>query len=246
MRIDLNADLGEGCGDDSAMLELVTSASIASGGHAGDRHTMHAACDGARRAHVRIGAHPSYEDPANFGRAVLNVAPDEVGRMVLRQIRALAMQAVAVGTRLSHVKPHGALYHAVTTDVATAEAVVKAVAGFAPGLPVLGLPGSHFLRLAADAGLRPVAEGFVDRAYNVDGSLVARLVDGAVLTRTEQVVAQAVLMATEARVTAIDGSSVPVAVDSLCLHGDTPGAVGLARSVRAALEAAGVEIAAFA
>lgn len=246
MRIDLNADLGEGCGDDSAMLEVVTSASVASGGHAGDRYTMRAACDAARRRHVRIGAHPSYEDRANFGRAVLDLAPDEVGRMVGRQLRALALQAIAAGTRLSYLKPHGALYHAVTSDSGTAEAVVKAVAGFAPGLPVLGLPGSHFLRLAAGAGLRPVAEGFADRAYNIDGNLVARFTEGAVLTETEQVVAQAVLMATEARVTAINGSSVPVAVDSICLHGDTPGAVDLARAVRAALEGAGVEIAAFA
>ncbi len=245
MRMDLNADLGEGCGDDAAMLEVVTSASVASGGHVGNRATMHAACDAARRGRVRIGAHPSYEDRINFGRLPMDVAPDEVGRLVIRQLRALAAEAVRVGAHISFVKPHGALYHAAS-DGDTAEAIVKAVAGFAPGLPVLGLPGSEFLRRASDAGLRPVAEGFADRAYNPDGGLVAREVAGSVLTEVEEVVAQAVLMATEGRVRAIDGSYVTVSVDSICLHGDTPGAVELARKVRASLESAGVEVAAFA
>ncbi len=244
--MDLNADLGEGCGDDAAMLQVVTSASIASGGHAGDRASMHAACDAARRSRVRIGAHPSYEDRANFGRVSMDVASDEVGRLVLRQLRALATEAVRVGAHISFVKPHGALYHAVASDDGTAEAVVRAVADFAPALPVLGLPGSEFLRRAEVAGLRPVAEGFADRAYTADGSLVPRSSARSVLTDVEEVTAQAVLMATQRRVRTIDGTHVPVNVDSICLHGDTPGAVALARAVRAALEFAGVEVAAFA
>lgn len=246
MRIDLNADLGEGFGDDTAMLTLVTSASIASGGHTGDRFTMHAACDAARRGHVRIGAHPSYEDRTNFGRVGLNVAPDEVARLVVRQLRALAMETVRVGARISYVKPHGALYHAVTSDRGTAAAVVKAVAGFAPGLPVLGLPGSVFLQLAAEAGLRSVAEGFADRVYTANGRLVPRTFAGSVLTDVDSIVAQAILMATEGRVRATDGSTIPLPVASICLHGDTPGALGMARAVRSALESAGVEVAAFA
>lgn len=246
MRVDLNSDLGEGCGEDAAMLEVVTSASVACGGHAGDRASMHLACDTARRGRVRIGAHPSYEDRDNFGRVSMDVAPDELGRLVLRQLRALATEAVRVGSRISYLKPHGALYHDVATHIEAAEAVVKAVAAFAPGLPVLGLPGSHFLRLASRAGLRPVTEGFADRAYAADGSLIPRSVAGSVLIDTEQVVHQAVLMATQGRVRAMDGSLVPVKVHSICLHGDTPGAVDLARAVRTALEVAGVRITAFA
>ncbi len=245
MRVDLNADLGEGCGDDAAMLEVVSSASVASGGHAGDRATMHAVCDAARRHGVRIGAHPSYEDRVNFGRAAVDAAPDEVRRLVVRQLRALAVEAARVGSRVSYVKPHGALYHAVASDVMTAGAVVEAVAAFAPGLPVLGLPGSRFLHCASEVGLAPVSEGFADRMYNADGSLVARDVEGSVLSAPGQVVAQAVLMATRGQVRAVDGSLIAVRVDSICLHGDTPGAVGLARAVRAGLESAGVEVVAF-
>ncbi|MGO1385839.1 MAG: LamB/YcsF family protein [Arachnia sp.] len=246
MRIDLNADLGEGCGEDAAMLEVVTSASVASGGHTGDRASMHLACDTARRGRVRIGAHPSYEDRVNFGRVSMDIASDELGRLVLRQLRGLAAEAVRVGSRISYLKPHGALYHDVAANIGVAESVVKAVANFAPGLPVLGLPGSHFLRLASESGLRPMAEGFADRAYAADGSLIPRSVSGSVLTDTQRVVRQAVLMATKKQVRAMDGSIIPVEVHSICLHGDTPGAVDLARAVRTALEEAGVRVAAFA
>ena len=245
MRIDLNADLGEGCGDDAAMLAVVCSASVACGGHAGDRASMHATSDAARRRHVRIGAHPSYEDRPNFGRLPLEVSPDELERSVVRQLRALAMETVRVGTTISYVKPHGALYTAVTTHPAHAEAVVSAVANWAPTLPVLGLPRSLFLRLAQEAGLRPVAEGFADRAYAPDGTLVPRSEHGAVLHDVDAVVEQAVLMATQRRVRAVDGTVIEVDVASICLHGDTPGSVRLATAVRSALEAAGVEVAAF-
>lgn len=246
MRIDLNADLGEGCGEDDALLEVVTSASIACGGHTGDRISMHAACDAARRQKVRIGAHPSYEDREHFGRRAMDVAPNEVRRLVVRQMRALATEAVRVGSRIVFVKPHGALYHAVTEDVATAGVFVHAVAQFAPGLSVLGPPDSHVLRLAVDAGLRPVAEGFADRAYLPDGRLAPRTVAGAVLLDEAEVSRRAVLMATEGVVLAVDGSRIALTVDSICLHGDTPNAARMARAVRSALDAAGVEVTAFA
>ncbi len=246
MRIDLNADLGEGCGDDAAMLEVVTSASVACGGHAGDRVSMHAASDAARRRRVRIGAHPSYEDRPNFGRLMLDVSAAELERQVVRQLRALALETVRVGSVVSYVKPHGALYNAVVANSSHATAVVHAVAQWAPALPVLGPPRSQFLRLAKEAGLRPVAEGFADRAYSPDGTLVPRSIPGSVLHDVDAVVAQAVLLATQRRVRAIDGTVIDMEVASICLHGDTPGAVGLALAVRAALEAADVEVVAFA
>lgn len=246
MRIDLNADLGEGCSDDAAMLGVVTSASVACGGHAGDRATMLSTSAAARRGRVRIGAHPSYEDRPNFGRVRLDVDPAELERQVVRQLRALATEAVQVGSTISFVKPHGALYHAMVGDPVHVAAVVRAVSQFSPGMPVLGPPRSLFLTLAREAGLRPVVEGFADRSYNPDGTLVSRAVAGAVLTNVEQVAQQAVLMATRRHVRAVDGSTVDIAVDSICLHGDTPGSVDLAVAVRSALEAAGVEVAAFA
>ncbi len=245
MRIDLNADMGEGCGDDAAMLELVSSASVACGGHAGDRVSMHATSDAARRRRVRIGAHPSYEDRPNFGRVMLDVSPTELEHQVVRQLRALAMETVRVGSVINYVKPHGALYNAVIANASHAEAVVSAVAQWAPAMPVLGPPRSLFLRLAAEVGLRPVAEGFADRAYLPDGTLVPRSVPGAVLHDVNAVVDQAVLMATEHRVRAVDGTIIEVDVASICLHGDTPGSVRLATAVRAALQEAGVDVVAF-
>ncbi|RMB59002.1 LamB/YcsF family protein [Tessaracoccus antarcticus] len=246
MRIDLNADLGEGCGDDDAMLAVVSSGSVACGGHAGDSDSMHTTSAAARRRRVRVGAHPSYEDRLNFGRVALHVAPADLERQVLGQLRMLSTATQQVGIPVVYAKPHGALYHAVMTDPAHAAAVVRAVAQFAPGLPVLGPPHSLFLRLAQDAGLHPVAEGFADRAYRPDGTLVPRTAAGAVLRDTAQVVAQALMIATERRVVAVDGSVVEVSVESICLHGDTPGAVHLATAVRAALLASGVDVVPFA
>ncbi len=245
MRIDLNADLGEGNGDDAGLLEVVSSASVACGGHAGDRVSMYATSDAARRRRVRIGAHPSYEDRPNFGRLALDVSPAELERQVVRQLRALAMEAVRVGSSISFVKPHGALYHAMLANPGHAEAVVGAVAQWAPAMPVLGPPRSLFLKLAGEAGLRPVAEGFADRAYTRDGTLVPRSLPGAVLQDVGAVVEQALLMATERRVRTVDGTVIELDVASICLHGDTSGSVLLARAVRVALEAADVEVAAF-
>jgi 5-oxoprolinase (ATP-hydrolysing) subunit A len=249
--VDLNADLGEGfgvwrLGDDHALLGIVTSANVACGFHAGDPSTMRRVCSAAVAAGVAIGAQVSYRDLAGFGRRFVDVEPGELADDVLYQVAALDGVARACGGRVSYVKPHGALYNAVVSHEAQAAAVVTAVHDLDPALPVLGLPGSALLRAAADAGLRTVPEGFADRGYTVAGTLVPRREPGALLHDAEAVAARAVRMARDGVVTAVDGSEVAVAVDSVCVHGDTPGAVVLARAVRAALADAGLGPAAFA
>ncbi|MGY1835316.1 LamB/YcsF family protein [Blastococcus sp. SYSU DS0510] len=250
-RIDLNADLGEGfgvwrLGDDDALLEVVSSANVACGFHAGDPVTMRRVCTAAVAAGVAIGAQVSYRDLAGFGRRFVDVAPGELAADVLYQLAALDGVARACGGRVSYVKPHGALYNAVVHHAAQAGAVVEAVAAYDPGLPVLGLPGSVLLGSAAAAGLPTVAEGFADRGYTPEGTLVPRGSAGALVHDPEAVAERAVRMAAEGAVVAVDGSLVRVEVGSVCVHGDTPGAVDLARSVRAALEAAGLAVGPFA
>ncbi len=247
MTIDLNADLGESLGqwtmgDDDAMLAIVSSANIACGFHAGDPLTTRRTVAAAASRGIAVGAHPSYRDLVGFGRRFMDVAPDELAADVLYQLGALQGMAGAAGTRVAYVKPHGALYNAIVGNETQAAAVVEAVAAFAPGLPVLGLPGSAFLRLAADAGLRPVREAFVDRAYNPDGTLVSRRLPGAVLHDPDAVARRVVRLVTEGLVTALDGTDVAIEADSLCIHGDSPGAVAMAAAVRAALVDAGVTI----
>ena len=236
--VDLNADLGEGfgvwrLGDDDALLGIVTSANVACGFHAGDPSTMRRVCTRAVAAGVAIGAQVSYRDLAGFGRRFVDVEPGELSDDVLYQLAALDGVARASGGRVRYVKPHGALYNAVVTHEAQAAAVVAAVRDLDPSLPVLGLPGSALLRAAADAGLRTVAEGFADRGYRADGTLVPRREPGALVHDPAQVAARAVRMAAEG------------VVEAVCVHGDTPGAVELARAVRAALAAAGLGPAAF-
>jgi UPF0271 protein len=249
--VDLNADLGEGfgvwrLGDDDALLEVVTSANVACGFHAGDPSTMRRVCTRAVAAGVAIGAQVSYRDLAGFGRRFVDVEPGELADDVLYQLAALDGIARAGGGRVRYVKPHGALYNAVVTHEAQAAAVVAAVRDLDPSLPVLGLPGSALLRAAADAGLRTVAEGFADRGYTPQGTLVPRREPGALVRDAAEVAARAVRMVAEGAVEAVDGTVVAVAVESVCVHGDTPGAVELARAVRAALAAAGLGPAAFA
>jgi UPF0271 protein len=232
--IDLNSDLGEGFGaytmsDDAALLDVVTSANIACGFHGGDPVIMRRTCDLAVAHGVRIGAHISYRDLAGFGRRAISMPAQELTDECLYQIGALDGFARLAGTRVRYVKPHGALYNTAVTDEVQAAAVVAAVAEYDRSLPVLGLPGSALLRLAARAGLRAVPEGFVDRGYRPDGTLVPRSEPGALL-RHDEAVAQAVRLATEGL------------VESLCVHGDTPGAVALARAVRASLTGAGVPL----
>jgi 5-oxoprolinase (ATP-hydrolysing) subunit A len=250
-RIDLNADLGEGfgvwrLGDDEALLGVVTSANVACGFHAGDPTIMRRVCAGAVDAGVAIGAQVSYRDLAGFGRRFLDIAPAELTDDVLYQLSALDGIARTSGGRVAYLKPHGALYNATVSHEGQAHAVVDAVLAYDPALPVLGLPGSALLRAAASAGLPTVAEGFADRGYTAAGTLVARNEPGALLQDEAEVADRALRMAAEGSVVAVDGSVVPVAVDSVCVHGDTPGAVGLARAVRAALEGAGLAVRAFA
>lgn len=245
--IDLNADLGETVdgvptADDDAMFALISSASIACGGHAGDVEAMRAAVERATRTGVAIGAHPSYPDRAGFGRTRLAMAEAHLRASLADQLRALA----AAGADIRYVKPHGALYHAVRGEAAHARAVVDAVADLSVALgralPILGLDGVIAAE-AARAGLPFLPEAFLDRGYRSDGTLVPRGEAGALLRDVQQVAARAVGLARDGVVEAVDGRLVVTGAVSLCLHGDSPGAVEMARAVRVALDAAGVEIA---
>ncbi len=245
--IDLNADLGEGFGawtltDDDALLDVVTSANVACGFHAGDPVIMRRVTARAVERGVRIGAQVGYRDLAGFGRRDMDVAPHALRDDVLYQYGALQAMAEVAGGAVAYVKPHGALYNRIAIDEGQAAAVVEAVCAIRPGSPVLALPGSVFARLAADAGLRPVAEAYPDRGYLADGRLVPRSRPGALVAGAATVAARAVRLATEGRVGSADGQDVTVRAESLCLHGDSPGAAGTARAVRAALEAAGVAL----
>lgn len=250
MRIDLNADLGESfgpwvLGDDEAMLAVVTSANVACGFHAGDPTTLRRTVALAADHGVSIGAQVSYRDLVGFGRRFLDVAPADLTADVLYQLGALDGLCRAAGTRVRYLKPHGALYNAVVHHETQAAAVVGAVLAHDPTLPVLGLPGSAFLRLAAHAGLTTVTEFFADRGYRGDGTLVPRTEPGALLHDPAMIAQRTVRMVAEGSIDAVDASPVAVTARSICVHGDTPGAVAVARAVRDALEAAGVSLEAF-
>ncbi|KAA0940765.1 LamB/YcsF family protein [Streptomyces apricus] len=249
--VDLNADLGEGFGrwhltDDEGLLSVVTSANVACGFHAGDPATMRRVCDLAAERGVRIGAQVSYRDLAGFGRRAMDVPPGELAAEVAYQIGALEVFARAAGARVAYVKPHGALYNRVVHDEEQAGAVVAGVLLAGASLPVLGLPGSRFLDAAGKAGLPVVTEAFADRAYTDGGTLVPRGRDGAVIADPGTVVERSVGLARSGVVTSHSGREIAVRARSLCLHGDTPGAVDLARRVRARLEESGVRVEAFA
>jgi len=248
--VDLNADLGESfgvwrLGDDDAMLDVVTSANVACGFHAGDAATLARTCRAAVERGVRIGAQVSYRDLAGFGRRFIDVPPAELTNDVLYQLGAIRQFAEVAGSRVAYIKPHGALYNAIVHHEGQARAVVDAVMDFDPGLPVLGLPGSAWLSLAEDAGLPVVHEVFADRAYTPEGTLVPRSDPGAVLHDAAEVAERCVRMATKGEIVAIDGGVIAVKAASICVHGDTPGAVQIARTVRGALEEAGVTLAPF-
>ncbi|HEY8302170.1 MAG TPA: 5-oxoprolinase subunit PxpA [Jatrophihabitans sp.] len=243
--IDLNSDLGEGfgvwrLGDDDALLDIVSSANAACGFHAGDPSIMRSVAAGAEKRGVAIGAQVSYRDLAGFGRRHMDVAQAELIDDVIYQIGALEAFCRIAGGRVRYVKPHGALYNACVVNESQAEAVVKAVQEFDPALPVLGLPGSALLRAAEAAGLRAVPEGFADRNYTPEGHLVPRSQPEALVTDPDTVVQRSMQMAADGSVIAVDGSLLQLPIRSLCVHGDTPGAVQLARRVRTGLEAAGL------
>ena len=248
--IDLNADLGEGfgvwrAGDDDAMLQIVTSANVACGFHAGDPAGLLRVCRSAAERGVRIGAQVSYRDLAGFGRRFIDVAADDLAAEVVYQIGALQAIAHASGSAVSYVKPHGALYNTIVTNRDQAAAVAEAVRMVDPALRVLGMAGSALFEEASRRGLRTVAEAFADRAYRADGQLVSRREPGAVLRDPAAIADRVVSMVTSGRVTAIDGTQVTVSAESICVHGDSPGAVQIATAVRDRLTAAGVEIGAF-
>jgi UPF0271 protein len=228
--IDLNSDVGESfgrwsLGDDTAMFRSVTSANVA--------------C-------VTIGAHVGYRDLAGFGRRFLDIDPGELADEVVYQIGALQALAAVEGGTVRYVKPHGGLYNAIVTHTGQAQAVVDAVKSVDPDLPILGLPGSEVLRLAEAAGLRAVPEAFADRAYNPDGTLVSRTLPGAVLADPALVTEHVLRMASDSAVRTVDGSILKIRAESICVHGDSPGAVTMAAAVRQALSDAGIVTAAFA
>jgi len=248
MRIDLNSDLGEAfgawpMGQDGLLMPLISSANVACGFHAGDPGTIRQTVRLARKHGVAVGAHPGLPDLVGFGRREMQVAPNEVEDMVLYQIGALAAMARSEGVPLQHVKAHGALYNMACRDEHLAEAIARAVVAFDPALVLFGLPGSALLQAGLDAGLPVAAEAFADRAYLPDGSLAPRSQPGAVIHDVDAVVGRAVTMVTEQTVVTTDGSTIEFEVDTLCLHGDTPGAAALAAAIRRGLEDAGVTIA---
>ncbi len=248
--IDLNADLGEGfgvwrLGDDDAMLRIVTSANVACGFHAGDPAGLLRVCRSAAERGVRIGAQVSYRDLAGFGRRFVDVAAEDLVADVVYQIGALQAIAHASGSTVCYVKPHGALYNTIVTHREQAAAVAEAVRVVDGALPVLGLAGSAFFDEAARLGLRTVPEAFADRAYLPDGQLVSRREPGAVLDDPAAIADRVAAMVNAGQVTAIDGTRVPVSVESVCVHGDSPGAVQIATAVRDRLRADGTEIRAF-
>jgi UPF0271 protein len=240
--IDLNADVGEGCGQDGALMPLISSANIACGIHAGDDDSMREAVALALEYGVAIGAHPSFPDREHFGRREMRLNARELRECIVAQIESLASVAAAAGTRLRHVKPHGALYNMAARDEELAEAVVTAIRSVDPALMLFGLAGSSLETVAARLRLPFVSEAFADRAYRSDGSLVPRDQPGSVLQNATDVAARAVAMVQEGGVVAVDGSRVSIAADTICVHGDTPEAAALARSIREALAAAGVTV----
>ena len=248
MRIDLNSDLGESfgpwpMGQDAALMASISSANVACGFHAGDPATMRATLSLAKEKGVAVGAHPGFPDLVGFGRREMKASPAEVEDFVLYQVSALAGMAAAQGMRLQHVKAHGALYNMACRDRALAAAIAKAVASFDRALILFGLPDSELLRAGEEAGLEVAAEVFADRAYDPDGSLTARSKPGSVIHDTAAVVERAIKMVREKTVVAVDGSTIELQADTICLHGDTPGAAEHARAVRKGLEAAGIQVA---
>ena len=251
MNVDLNSDLGESygrwvLGDDEALLDVVTSANVACGFHAGDPSTLRRTCADSAKRGVVIGAQVGYPDLAGFGRRFIDMESGELTDAVLYQLGALEAMARVAGSRVAYVKPHGALYNTIVSHEAQAAAVVTAVREYDATLPVLGLPGSAFLRLADEAGVRTVTEAFADRAYTPEGTLVSRRQPGAVLHDADEVARRVVRMVTAGEVEAVDGTVVRLRADSVCVHGDSPDAVAMARAVRAQLQSAGVDVRAFA
>jgi UPF0271 protein len=243
-RVDLNADVGEGCGQDAALMPQISSANIACGIHAGDDDSMREAVALALQHGVAIGAHPSFPDREHFGRREMQLGARELHECIVAQIASLANVAQKQGTRLRHVKPHGALYNLAARDEALAETVIAAIRSVDPSLMLFGLAGSTMLAVAERLGLRAVSEAFADRAYKSDGSLLPRNQQGSVLHDGNVVASRAVAMVQNGAVIAVDGSRLAIRADTICLHGDSPGADVMALRIRDAFAAAGIRVAA--
>ncbi len=247
LKIDLNADIGESfgiysTGNDDLLLRSITSGSIACGFHAGDPSVMRRTVRAASRAGVSIGAHPGFPDLVGFGRREMQLEPQEIADLVLYQVGALSAVAKAEGTRLRHVKPHGALYNMSVRRAEVAEAIARAVASFDAGLVLMGLPGSELLSAGLRLGLSVAAEAFADRSYESDGTLTPRHFADSVLAEPGQAVERAVRMVRDGRVIARDGSTFALKVDTICVHGDTPHAAEIAAAVRLGLEQSSIEV----
>lgn len=243
--MDLNADLGEGFGSDDELLTLVTSASIACGAHAGDEHTMRAAIDAALERGVSIGAHPGYPDRAGLGRRETGATAAEIRELLLAQLETFAAACEEAGATFSHVKPHGALYNRAMRDPLAADSVAQAIAGFDSALTVLCMPGSRLFDAALSAGLSAAREAFLDRAYAAADALLPRTDPAALITDPAAAAARAERIVLSRAVTSVDGRELAIEADSLCVHGDNPGATILLRAVRARLERAGITIVPF-
>ena len=240
--VDLNADLGEGCASDSALLQLVSSANIACGFHAGDAQTMLACVREALKNGVAVGAHPSFPDRENFGRTAMQLPPEMVYAQTLYQVGALAAIVKAEGGRMRHVKPHGMLYNQAAKDAVLADAIARAVFACDPALVLVGLAGSELIRAGQRLGLTTREEVFADRGYQADGSLVPRGQPGALIDDEEQALAQTLGMISEGKVKSIDGSWASVNAQTVCLHGDGEHALAFARRLRSAFEAGSISI----
>ncbi|MDF1514793.1 MAG: LamB/YcsF family protein [Anaerolineae bacterium] len=249
MHIDLNCDMGESygrytLGEDAPLMHVITSSNIACGFHAGDPEVMAATVQMAVRKGVAVGAHPGYPDLQGFGRREMSMTHGQITAAVLYQLGALAGFVHAAGSQLVHVKPHGALYNTAARDARVAQAIVDAVYAFDPHLVIVTLPHSTLQKTAEKAGLTAAREGFADRAYQSDGSLLPRSQPGAVIHNVDHIAARAVQMVTRREVESVDGTIIPLELDTLCVHGDTPGALHIAQKVRSALEMEGINLSA--
>jgi len=246
MRIDLNADVGEDCGDDAALIPLLTSANVCCGVHAGGPDTMRRTVDLCLRHGVRLGAHVSYPDREHFGRRELELPPAEISASITAQLQALSAITAAAGAELRYLKAHGALYNRMARDAVVADAVIAALDAFGPKLPLLTLPGSVAMQRAEAAGIVAVGEAFADRGYQDDGQLQPRGTPGALLDDVGEVTSRALAWVRGGMMQSVSGKAFELEARSLCVHGDTPGAVAIAAALRGVLVDAGVELKAFA
>lgn len=247
LKIDLNCDMGEipeaiADGTQFELMRSITSANVACGGHAGDAETMRATIEQALRCGVAVGAHPGYADRENFGRLELKMGPTDVANSVYEQVRALSEIAKSCGARVVHVKPHGALYNQAVKDRALARAIAEGVARWRRDVVLVGLAGSHMLDVFREAGFAAAAEGFADRQYELDGTLRSRKFEDALIRDPEQAARQALGMVERGVVTSSDGSEVAVTAQTICIHGDTPGATAIAAEVARVLRGSGVAL----